>query len=104
MPTPKDNKAAAPYAVLGAGDMVSHLQRRGDECNSLEYRFNLFRFRENSEATHAFRPADLRDIVKLCQVLASTLADDGWIHDELIGLANELDELTQKWSSENHGT
>ena len=103
------NKSAAqpPYAVLGAGELVSHLHRRPDDLEVWRYEFNLFRFDGSAKATHALRPKDLREIVKTCQVLAFTIADDGWIRDdlrlELSELANELDTVTQRWSRTNHG-
>ena len=53
------------------------------------------------------RPSDLRDMIKLGQVLAFTIADDGWIsadaREGLIDLANDLDELTQRWSGTDNG-
>ena len=107
MLAPRTDKFKQPVAVLGAGDLVSHLHRGDDERDTANYRFNVFRFDRKLEATHGFRPSDIRDFVKLCQVLAFTIADDGWIpadaREALIGLANELDELTQRWSDRNNG-
>lgn len=69
------------------------------------YRFNLFRIVSNGEATSWFRPDDLRDVVKACQVLAFSIADDGWIElplrEELIDLANELQVITDSWSQQD---
>ena len=100
------NSTSQPYAVLGAGDLVSHLRRTEDDSGALNYQFNLFRLRKNAQVTHGMRPDDLRDIVKICQVLAFTIADDGWISDEarcqLFDLAESLDGITERWSdSEN---
>lgn len=103
----KTESTQKPYAVLGAGELVSHLHRRQDELEVWRYEFNLFRFDGNARATHALRPTDLRDIVKACQILAFTIADDGWICDdlrmELFELVNELDKVTQRWSRKHHG-
>jgi hypothetical protein len=96
-----------PYAVLGAGDLVSHLQRRCGNGEPARYRFNLFRICPGERVTHALRPGDLRDIVKLCQVVAFTIADDDWIHRnlrrELVQLADELDQVTRNWSESDDG-
>ena len=101
MPDKHSNQASQPYAVIGAGDLVSHVHRDANESNGLAYRFNLFRLTHSSEVTHSLRPADLRDVVKACQVLAFAIADDGWLPNslglELHDLANELDAITQNW-------
>ncbi len=97
-----------PHAVLGSGDLVSHLRRFTDDEGATDYVFNVIQFRSESlEASHALRPEDLRSVVKLCQVMAFTVADDGWVQpqlrEELFQLASELDELTQRWTRENDG-
>ena len=100
-------ESGRPIAVLGAGDLVSHLHRGDDESDPANYRFNILRFCRDLETSHTLRPCDLRDIVKLCQVLAFTIADDGWIsadtREVLIDLADDLDELTQRWSDPSNG-
>jgi hypothetical protein len=101
-------KAKRPYAVLGAGDLVSHLQRRCGDGDIACYRFNVFRIRSSEQVTHALRPRDLRSVVKLCQVVAFTIADDGWLDSdlrrELFQLAEELDEITRTWEVLDHGS
>lgn len=91
-----------PRMIIGAGQLVSHVYLSDQDESDSAYEFNLFRLSTVSEVTHAFRPQDLRDIVKACQVLAFSIADDGWLSDslreELNGLGAELDVLTQKWS------
>ena len=108
MLAPQNDATSRPYAVIGAGDLVSHLQRNSDDAGRLSYRFNLFRMKQNAEVTHALRPEDLRHVVKVCQVLAFTIADDGWIpaavRRELFALADELHETTKRWSTSNHET
>jgi len=101
-------KRNQPYAVLGAGDLVSHLHRDGESNDGKAYRFNLFRLQRDEQVTHALRPSDLRSIVKLCQVMAFTIADDGSITDELrkelFDLADDLDYITHQWSDQAHGS
>ena len=93
-----------PYFVAGAGELVSHVHRNRAGHNSLHYRFNIFRIDKKGEATNWLRPGDLRDIVKACQVLAFSIADDGWVEDsireqlsELAELAEELQLITDSW-------
>ena len=68
--------------MLGAGDLVSHLHRGEDAGDVAAYRFSVFRLSRELEATHELRPSDLHDMVKLCQVLAFAIVDDGWIPKE----------------------
>ena len=69
-----------PYAMLGAGPLVSALWKTGDEPSGWSYRFNIYRMSPGSgQVSQLFRPADVLDLAKLCQVLAATLADDGCI-------------------------
>ncbi len=107
MLAPKTVAFGQPIAVVGAGDLVSHVQRGDDEHDPENYRFGVFRFCRDLETTQMLRPSDLRDMIKLGQVLAFTIADDGWIsadaREGLIDLANDLDELTQRWSGTDNG-
>ena len=94
-----------PYFVAGAGELVSHVHRSRAGHNSLHYRFNIFRIDKKGEVTNWLRPDDVRDIVKTCQVLAFSIADDGWIEDslrkQLADLAEELQLITDSWKDEN---
>ncbi len=105
MLTPRKASSTQPLAVLGAGDLVSHLTRADD--GEGEYQFNVFRFGQHAEVTHALRPKDLRDLVKLCQVVAFAIVDDGWIANdqrlELVDLMTKLDQITCEWSGSQHG-
>lgn len=89
-----------PYMVVGAGELVSHVRRSAVEPGVMSYYFNLFRLQLDGEASQLFRPRDLIDIVKACQVLAFTIADDGWVSSELrrelLALADDLDAVTQR--------
>lgn len=90
-----------PLAILGAGDLVSHLQAN-ELAVQKRYRFNLFRINEETgKPSFWLRPGDLRDVVKACQVIAFAIADDGWVSNEtrqdLRRLSSELDSLTSNW-------
>ena len=98
-------KSKQPYFVAGAGELVSHVHRQEAGQNSLHYRFNLFRIATNGKATCWLRPNDLRDIIKACQVLAFSIADDGWIedsvHSQLTELADDLQNITDSWEEDD---
>lgn len=103
----KETSTEQPIAVLGAGDLISHVQRGSDPNDPANYQFNIFRFGRELQATHELRPSDLRDLVKLCQVLAFAITDDGWLPNDsqsvLMELFEDLDKLTQSWSESNDG-
>ena len=104
MRNPRNASSTRPIAVLGAGDLVSHLTRTDDGAG--DYQFNVFSIGQLAEVSHGLRPRDLCDLVKLCQVVAFAIVDDGWIGDEqrceLLNLIAELDQTTTKWSSSSH--
>ena len=97
-------KARQPHAVLGAGSLTSHVYRI-DRAGEVNYRFNCFRMEGEMTVSHALHPSDLRDLVKLCQVLSYTIADDGWLSRELrlqlFMLAEQLDEVTRTWEGDS---
>ena len=95
------NASSQPYAMLGAGRLVSSLWKSGDERAGWTYRFNVYRMSQRSgHVSQLLRPTDVQDLVKLCQVLAVTLSEDGCIPIEqrrlLAKLAAELDTITSK--------
>ena len=96
-----------PYFIAGSGDLVAHVRREKNELDAQPYSFNLFRIFHDGEATSWLQPGDLRDIVKTCQVLAFSNADDGWVEDslrtELAELARDLQNITDAWR-DNDGT
>ena len=97
---------SSPCAVLGAGDLVSHVHRIIEPTGIAEYQFNVFRFDAHMQATHQLRTCDLLDIVKLCQVVAFAILDDGWSspeqQEQLVQLRSALEAVTESWSNE-HG-
>jgi hypothetical protein len=107
MLAPRTKSSEQPIAVLGAGDLISHVQRGDDSNDPSNYRLNIFRLGEDMQALHDLRPCDLLDLVKLVKVLAFAITDDGWLPSEaqhaLLALFEDLDELTQSWSESNDG-
>ena len=93
--------------VRGSGDLVSHLHRGNDLGDPGNYRFSVYRLSPELQATHELHAFDLHDLVKLCQVLAFAIIDDGWIpretRDSLRALCDELDALTRRWSDTDDG-
>ena len=61
-------------AILGAGDLVSHVHRCEGDPSTTEYQFNIFRLADDMRVTHELRACDLRDVIKLCQVLTFPIA------------------------------
>ena len=97
----KQLTASKPYEILGAGQLVSTVWKTGDSCGGWQYRFNVYRMSEcNGHVSQLLRPADVESMVKLCQVLAMTLADDGCVPAEqrqkLADLAAKLDAINDK--------
>ena len=79
-------------AVLGAGDLVAHLCRMPDDS----YCFEIQR-EGGGESTHVLRPSDLRDFIKLGELIAFAVLDDGWSsarqRSEIISLFKKLEEV-----------
>jgi len=84
-------------AVVGSDELISRLYR---DPNA-NYSFDLRRADTHIEPEPSFNPDDLRSIVKLAQVLAFVIADDGWLRSEssgaILSLSHELDEITRRW-------
>ena len=90
-----------PYLIAGAGELISHVQRQELELDERSYQFNLFRICDSGEVSNWLRPEELRDVIKACQVLAFSIADDGLVeatlHDQLVEMANQLQRITDNW-------
>jgi hypothetical protein len=89
-----------PMMMVGAGPLTSAIWKTGDEHTGWRYRFNVFRqLAESGHVSQLFHPADLIQFVKLTQVLAAVLADDGCLpqteRSSLQQLASELDDILQ---------
>ena len=89
-----------PSAMLGAGPLVSAIWRFGRKRSGWTCRFNIYRSNARTgRVSQLLRPGDVPDLIKLCQVLATTLADDGSIparqRRKLADLAVKLDAITR---------
>ena len=96
---PKQTKAST-IAVLGAGDLVSHLRRSDGADGDATYFFNIYRESPNGKVTHLLCTDSLHDLLNLSYVVAFAVLDDGWIteeqRDELKHLIEKLDSIRQK--------
>ena len=105
MSAKKVDSSHRPYLIVGAGELISHVHRFDVATDGLAYRFNVFRVCSDGEVSHWLRPKDLRDVVKTCQVLAFSIADDGWVeqttHDQLVELAIQLQRITDGWEQQD---
>ncbi len=84
--------------IVGAGPLLSTIWKLGDEHSGWRYRFNLTRQTSDSGVfTDLFQPGDLIHFIKLIQVLAFVVADDGCLNQAerttLKNLATQLDDL-----------
>lgn len=87
-----------PYCSVGAGRLTSFVWKSGDEPSGWRYQFNLFRLAaDGGRVSQLFAPADLIHFVKLTQVLAAVIADDGCLspvdRGVLKRLAADLDQM-----------
>jgi hypothetical protein len=92
-----------PMAIVGAGPLTSMIWKDGDRHSGWRYRFNAFRSAAGGRVSQLFRPADVIHFVKLAQVLAAVISDDGCLSQTERGvlkqLADDLDQLRQKVSN-----
>ena len=83
--------------IVGAGPLLANIWKLGNEHTGWRYRFNLTRqTSDRSVFTDLFRPTDLVSFIKLIQVLAAVIADDGCLNQAertmLKSIAKQLDE------------
>lgn len=87
-----------PYCSVGAGPLTSFVWKSGHEESGWRYQFNLFRLAaDGGRVSQLFTPSDLMHFVKLAQVLATVITDDGCLspvdRGVLKRLAADLDEM-----------
>ncbi len=94
--------------LVGAGPLISAIWKLGNEESGWRYRFNVVRQSvSNGCVTDLFQPVDLIHFVRLIQVLAAEIANDGCLaYDErlmLRTLAQRLDEFLGRAAVETEG-
>ena len=85
--------------MLGAGQLASAIWKARAKRGRRSYRFNVYRMSpHNGRVSHLLWPTDVHDLVRLCHVLAVTLADDEGIPTEqrraLAHLGRRLSDIT----------
>ncbi len=96
----KRRDRSRPNAIVGAGQLVSAVWNTAHSIGSGSSHFNVYRMSPgNGRVSRLLCPSDLPDLVKLCQVLALTLADDASLSQgerhTLADLTIRLDEITR---------
>jgi hypothetical protein len=96
--------SAKPIATVGAGRLASMIWKDGNEQAGWRYHFNVFRIaHRGGRVSQMFVPPDVLQLVKLLQVLAAVIADDGCLapadRSTLQRLATELDALWRRVQS-----
>ena len=94
--------------LVGAGQLTSAIWKLGNEESGWRYRFNMVRQSVPSGCvTDLFQPMDLICFIKLIQLLAAEIANDGCLtHNErlmLRNLAQRVDEFVGGASDETEG-
>jgi len=97
-----------PMMLVGAGPLTSAIWKLGNEESGWRYRFNVVRqSAPGGCVTDLFQPMDLIHFIKLIQVLAAEIANDGCLtHDEhlmLRNLAQRLNEFLGRAAVETEG-
>ncbi|HQX53057.1 MAG TPA: hypothetical protein PLR25_24265 [Planctomycetaceae bacterium] len=97
-----------PMMHVGAGPLTSSIWKLGDEESGWRYRFNVVRqLVPSGWATDLFQPVDLVHFVRLIQVLAVEISNDGCLtHDErlmLSSLTRQLNEILGGAANETEG-
>lgn len=86
-----------PYTAVGAGALTATIWKSGNEAAGWRYGFNVFRqSRRSGRVTQLYQPADVADLVQLCRVLATVLAEDGCLDHRV---RQELAELAETLAS-----
>ena len=90
--------------IVGAGRLIATIWKLGGEHTVWRYRFNLVRQTSDSGiVSDFFQPADLIHFIKLIQLLAAVIADDGCLtQGERTTLRNLAAQPRNSRSSDNH--
>ena len=90
--------------MVGAGGLSCTIWKPGCERGGFRYSFNIFKQDSFSgHVTQQFESRDIKDLVKLANLLAIVLVDDGCVsekvRDELLELSADLARNRQPRSS-----
>ena len=91
-----------PMGMVGSGPLTALIWKSGHQDSGWRYQFSLFRQLRAGKVSQLFRPLDLIYFIKLLQVLAAVIADDGCLSPVETGVLRrveqDLDQLLQRAS------
>ena len=79
--------------LAGAGKLAASVWKIDHKEHSGQYRFSVFNFLRNGGVAQRFSTADLIQFVKLTQVLASVMTDDGCLKPRDRRMLTELRDV-----------
>ena len=96
----KSSAAEKPIGMVGSGPLTALIWKSGHQDSGWRYQFSLFRQLKAGKVSQLFRPLDLMYFIKLLQVLAAVIADDGCLSPVETGvlrrIEQDLDRLLQR--------
>ena len=93
------NSNRRPYFQVGAGCLSSAVYKSHEGGEDWRYRFNVVKTQfETGRLVHWLEPEDVKDLLKLIQVLCAELACDGCMHPEQ---KRELDWISKSLEAIN---
>lgn len=91
-----------PMGMVGSGPLTALIWKSGHQDSGWRYQFSLFRQLRAGKVSQLFRPLDLMYFIKLLQVIAAVIADDGCLSPIETGVLRrveeDLDQLLQRAS------
>jgi len=92
--------AEKPMGMVGSGPLTALIWKNGHQDSGWRYQFSLFRQLKAGKVSQLFRPLDLMYFIKLLQVLAAVIADDGCLSPIETGVLRrveqDLDQLLKR--------
>ena len=89
-----------PMGMVGSGPLNALIWKIGHQDSGWRYQFSLFRQLRAGKVSQLFRPLDLMYFIKLLQVVAAVIADDGCLSPVETGvlrrIEQDLDRLLQR--------
>ena len=89
-----------PMVMVGSGPLTALIWKKGHQDSGWRYQFSLFRQLKAGKVSQLFRPLDLMYFIKLLQVVAAVIADDGCLSPIETGvlrlIEQDLDQLLKR--------
>lgn len=81
-----------PMGMVGSGPLTALIWKSGHHDSGWRYQFSLFRQLKAGKVSQLFRPFDLMYFIKLLQVLAAVIADDGCLSPIETGVLRRIEQ------------